>query len=158
MLLTLCLIHQDDKVLLGLKKTGFGSGRWNGFGGKVKEGETIEEAAVREFKEESSIEILEMTKRGILNFQFESNPEILEVHVFHVGKFNGEPEETEEMSPKWFDVKEIPFDEMWTDDKYWAPLFLAGKKFKGTFLFDRPSNKEYSSKIITKELIEVDEI
>lgn len=34
-------------VLLGMKKRGFGAGKWNGFGGKVQPGETIEEAARR---------------------------------------------------------------------------------------------------------------
>jgi hypothetical protein len=37
-LLTLCIVHQNDKVLLGMKKRGFGMGRWNGFGGKVEAG------------------------------------------------------------------------------------------------------------------------
>ena len=46
-LLTLAFVTQKDKVLLGLKKKGFGMGRWNGFGGKVEKGETIEEAAKR---------------------------------------------------------------------------------------------------------------
>jgi 8-oxo-dGTP pyrophosphatase MutT (NUDIX family) len=44
-ILTLCIIHKDSKILLGMKKRGFGAGFWNGFGGKVKEGESIEEAA-----------------------------------------------------------------------------------------------------------------
>jgi 8-oxo-dGTP diphosphatase / 2-hydroxy-dATP diphosphatase len=34
-------------VLLGLKKKGFGKGKWNGFGGKVEKNETILEAAIR---------------------------------------------------------------------------------------------------------------
>jgi len=32
-------------------------------------------------------------------------------------------------------VDEIPFGEMWADDKYWIPLFLEDKKFKGKILF-----------------------
>lgn len=43
-------------VLLGLKKRGFGTGKWNGFGGKVEPGETIRQAAIREMKEEAGIE------------------------------------------------------------------------------------------------------
>ena len=35
-----------------MKKRGFGEGKWNGFGGKVEEGETILQAALRELKEE----------------------------------------------------------------------------------------------------------
>ena len=157
-LLTLCIIYKDGKVLLGLKKTGFGSGRWNGFGGKVEKGETVEEAAKRELKEESNIEALEISKRGILNFEFQDNPEKLEVHLFYVDKFSGVPEETKEMKPQWFLVEQIPFNEMWSDDKYWMPLLLAGKKFKGSFLFDRPSTKDYSAKIIKQELEEASEI
>ncbi|MEK7165153.1 MAG: DNA mismatch repair protein MutT, partial [Patescibacteria group bacterium] len=38
--LTLCIVHQNEKVLLGMKKRGFGAGRWNGFGGKLQDGET----------------------------------------------------------------------------------------------------------------------
>ena len=36
-----------NQILLGMKKRGFGSGKWNGFGGKVEPNETIEEAAKR---------------------------------------------------------------------------------------------------------------
>jgi hypothetical protein len=43
-------------VLLGLKQRGFGTGKWNGFGGKVEKGEEIRDAAVREMKEEAGIE------------------------------------------------------------------------------------------------------
>ena len=44
---TLALIQKDGKVLLGLKKRGFGMGLWNGFGGKIEHGETNNEAAAR---------------------------------------------------------------------------------------------------------------
>jgi hypothetical protein len=41
---TLCLIIDKDKkrILLAMKKRGFGVGKYNGFGGKVKEDETKE--------------------------------------------------------------------------------------------------------------------
>ena len=45
--LTLAFVRESTRVLLGLKKRGFGEGRWNGFGGKVQLGETIEAGAVR---------------------------------------------------------------------------------------------------------------
>jgi hypothetical protein len=46
-LLTLVLVTRPNQVLLGMKKRGFGQGKWNGFGGKVEKGETILEAAQR---------------------------------------------------------------------------------------------------------------
>ena len=46
-LLTLAFVKTPTNILLGYKKRGFGMGRWNGFGGKVEVGETIEGAAKR---------------------------------------------------------------------------------------------------------------
>lgn len=150
--LTLCIVYQHPNVLLGLKKRGFGAGKWNGFGGKVESAETIEDAAKRELQEEAGIEVEDLEKVGILDFEFKGNPEILEVHIFRSGEFSGEPTESEEMKPQWFHVDEIPFKKMWPDDEHWMPLFLQGKKFKGKFLFGESDN------ILEQELSEVREI
>jgi len=135
-ILTLCIIHQHPKILLGMKKRGHGEGKWNGFGGKVEEGETIEEATRRETKEEAGIEISKINKLGVLEFIYQNGLEIMEVHIFQAKEFTGNPTESEEMKPKWFDVNEIPYDRMWPDDQYWLPMFLGGKKFKGKFFFN----------------------
>ena len=137
---TLCIVHQHPRVLLGLKKRGFGMGRWNGFGGKMHDGETIEEAAHRELTEEAGIVAFDLNKLGILEFSWEGKPEILEVHIFKVNEFSGEPEESEEMKPQWFEIDQIPYELMWPDDRYWMHLFLENKKFKGRFLFDESDN------------------
>lgn len=132
---TLCLIHQSPRILLGMKKRGFGAGRWNGFGGKIGEGEIIEQAAIREFEEEAGITPIDMTKRGVMNFYLQDSDEHIEVHLFGASRFTGEPRESEEMKPQWFDEKEIPFGEMWPDDKHWFPLFVKGKNFNAHFYF-----------------------
>jgi 8-oxo-dGTP diphosphatase/2-hydroxy-dATP diphosphatase len=151
-LLTLCIIYQHPRILLGMKKRGFGAGRWNGFGGKVAISETIEAAAKRELQEEAGIETKCLDKIGIIDFEFKGNPEILQVHIFKSDSFSGEPTESEEMKPQWFNIDEIPFKEMWPDDIYWLPLLLAGKKFKGKFLFGE------NDVILEQELSEVKEI
>jgi len=133
--LTLVIVHQENRILLGMKKRGFGAGRWNGFGGKVHEGESIEEAAKRETLEEAMIEVTDLEKVGVLEFEFRGNPEILETHLFRATKFLGEPTETEEMKPQWFAVDAIPFKDMWSDDPHWYDPFLTEKKFAAKFLF-----------------------
>ena len=135
-ILTLCIIHQHPKILLGMKKRGHGEGKWNGFGGKVEEGETIEEATKREMKEESGVEVEEINKLGVLDFVYQNGLEIMEVHIFYAREFKGSPIESEEMKPRWFHTDEIPYDQMWPDDKYWLPMFLDGRNFKGKFFFN----------------------
>ena len=48
-LMTLLFVLEPGpgNVLLGMKKRGLGAGRWNGFGGKVQLGESVEECAIR---------------------------------------------------------------------------------------------------------------
>jgi 8-oxo-dGTP pyrophosphatase MutT (NUDIX family) len=139
-IMTLCCVLGDSRILLGMKKRGFGEGRWNGFGGKVHAGETVEAAARRELKEEAGIVPLDMRKRGVILFKFEDNglegnPDI-EVNIFSISKFSGKPTESEEMKPQWFLRSEIPYASMWSDDIFWLPLMLAGKDFRGTVFFD----------------------
>lgn len=150
--LTLAMVTTDGKLLLGMKKRGFGEGRWNGFGGKVEEGETIEVAARREVEEEVGISVVVMEEVGVLDFSFAENDKELEVHVFTVTDYVGLPRETEEMRPEWFDFTEIPYAAMWPDDAYWLPLLIEGKKFRGSFHFDRPSDGTYTSKILQQKL------
>ena len=129
-------ILEGNKLLLGLKKKGFGQGRWNGFGGKVKEGESIEQAVARELMEECSVKVKKSEQFGRIEFAWNSKPDILDVHFYKILEYEGEPKETEEMKPKWFNVNEIPYNEMWKDDPHWMPLFLKGKKFEGKILFN----------------------
>ncbi|XP_014774121.1 oxidized purine nucleoside triphosphate hydrolase [Octopus bimaculoides] len=150
-ILTLVLIRESSRVLLGMKKRGFGKGNWNGFGGKVKVGEeTIEDGAKRELLEECGLVAGCLDKIGELDFEFLGNPEIMEVHVFKTDSFEGIPAESEEMHPRWFSIERIPYHQMWPDDKYWFPLFLKGSCFKGHFLF------EGFNKIISHSLKEVE--
>jgi len=124
-----------NKVLLGMKKRGFGAGKWNGFGGKVEPGETLQHAAIREMYEESRVMVSGVKYVGFLFFEFEGSPQDLEVHVFSASHHEGIPEESDEMQPQWFPCDSIPYQEMWEDDVYWVPLLLEECFFHGKFIF-----------------------
>ncbi|MGH7234133.1 MAG: NUDIX domain-containing protein, partial [Candidatus Saccharimonadales bacterium] len=67
---TLLLLLENDRILLAMKRRGFGVGKWNGVGGKLNQGETIEQAAKRECFEEIQVKPKEITEVAILNFYF----------------------------------------------------------------------------------------
>jgi ADP-ribose pyrophosphatase YjhB (NUDIX family) len=139
---TLTFLIKDSKVLLGMKKRGFGKGKWNGFGGKPEAGESVEDAAIRETKEESQVLSLNLKQVGVIDFIFHGKAVTSwseRVTIFITDQWKGEPGETEEMKPAWFRFSEIPYEAMWEDDKHWLPLILKGEKVSGVFNFDENS-------------------
>ncbi|MFA7118707.1 MAG: 8-oxo-dGTP diphosphatase [Sphaerochaetaceae bacterium] len=128
-------LFDNDKVLLIDKKTGLGSGMVNAPGGHVEIAETANEAAIREFKEETGLDISSPTKRGELRFQFKDGLGE-RAYVYFAYAYSGELRECEEARPFWNNISEIPYERMWADDIKWLPLALEGKRFLGTFIFD----------------------
>ncbi|MFH1620829.1 MAG: 8-oxo-dGTP diphosphatase [Patescibacteria group bacterium] len=137
-LTTLCYPVKDGQVLLAMKKRGFGTGKWNGPGGKVIEGELVEEACRREVLEETGILVGKLEPRGIIEFVFEGKSEDgQECHVFVTDDIRGEITETEEMKPQWFLLGEVPYQDMWEDDSIWLSGVLNGGRVNKRFYFDR---------------------
>jgi len=132
-----------------MKKRGFGEGRWNGIGGKVEPGETIESAVLRESKEE--IEVTPTVYQQVANIEFDQyfkgEHALMNVNVFVATEWEGEPTESEEVKPEWFSIDTLPYDAMWQDDPYWLPLVLEGKKIKASFVMDKEDK-------ITQHIIE----
>lgn len=129
---TLLFLLKDDQILLAMKKRGFGEGMWNGVGGKVEAGESILEAAGRECQEEICVTPRDLALAGRIRFTVNGGDEIIEheCSVFTATAWQGEPCETEEMEPKWFNVTDIPYDKMWPDDTLWIPHLIAGELFE----------------------------
>lgn len=135
---TLLFLRDSDRILLAMKKRGFGADRFNGVGGKVEPGETIEQALVRECNEEIGVTPVTFAKVGECDFvqQEGEKPWRMYVHIYICTEWQGEPQETEEMAPSWVDTKDIPYERMWQDDILWLPSVLDGKKIFGSFTFD----------------------
>eukprot|EP01031_Cornospumella_fuschlensis_P023453 gene23453-28452_t len=128
--------NEVPQVLLGMKKRGFGAGKWNGFGGKVEDGESMEDAAKRELLEESGVVANSLQRMGYLVFKLSDISKIMNVHVYQTYDFTHEPSESDEMLPQWYSEASIPFSNMWADDAYWLPLLLGNKQFLGRFEYE----------------------
>jgi 8-oxo-dGTP diphosphatase len=130
----LCLVRRQaaagPEVLLGLKKTGFGAGKWVALGGHIEAGEKPEAAAVREVREESGLIVLtdSLAHMASIEFRFPSRPSWDQTaEVFTTWAYQGEPAESSEVAPTWYHEAELPLDRMWDDAQYWLPLVLAGE-------------------------------
>jgi mutator protein MutT len=127
---TLLFLRQQGQILLAMKKRGFGVDKWNGVGGKAEPGETYLEAAIRECEEEIGVTPTVIEPAGELHF-FDLPDVEHYCHVYVATAWEGEPVETEEMRPQWFNEADIPYQHMWPDDELWVPTMLEGKLFKG---------------------------
>ena len=110
------LIIKDEKVLLLKRKNAHGAGTWSTPGGHLEFGETPEECAIRETKEETNVEITDVRFRSVTNDVFEQNGKHY-ITLWMQGRYvAGEPvvnapEEMETVS--WFAWDALP-----------EPLFL----------------------------------
>lgn len=141
----LCLIRRQSaagpEVLLGLKKTGFGAGKWVGLGGHVEPGEKPVAAAVREVEEESGLLVPGDSLQHVasIEFRFPYRPSWdQDTEVFMTWVYHGEPAESDEVAPRWFAETALPLGLMWHDARYWLPLVLAGEHvdLRATFAAD----------------------
>ena len=132
---TLLFVVRGDRILLIRKKRGLGAGKINGPGGRLDDGETPSEAAVREVHEELLVTPTGVEQHGELLFQFVDGFSI-HGYVFRADDVDGEPAETEEAIPLWTPVDRIPYGEMWADDRIWLPWLLDRRRFRGWMLFE----------------------
>lgn len=74
-------------------------------GGKIEEGESPLDASIREFKEETGIDIISQKYKG--NVIIEYPDMIFDFDIYLVGDYIGEPLEFEENYSMWIDIKRL---------------------------------------------------
>jgi 8-oxo-dGTP diphosphatase len=150
---TLCHIINGNKLLLKEATRGVSKGKWNGPGGKFEKGETPEQCAIRETLEETGIRMLNPFFHGKLYFFMNGRKELsIEGFLFSARKFSGRIKSTEEGPVRWFRIKDLPFDRMWDDDKYWIDLMLQARRFDIYMYYDKRNKRvvEYTVKFKDK--------
>ena len=127
-------------VLLGrIKQKGWGQGTWNGFGGKQEPDEDILDTTIRELREESGLKavIEDVSFKGSIRFNFKDPRKDIILHIFLLYKWEDIPIETKEMYPTWFNINELPLNNL-TDplDIYWFEEIFTEKIVLKHFYFN----------------------
>ena len=155
--LTLMLLKRSNKTCLGIKKRGFGAGKLLEPGGKVEPGETPMQGAIREAEEEVGVKIRSAHKVGQLvfrNLYYKGTPETAITHVYMSEDFEGEPSESDELVPNWYDINSLPYNKMWGDDEHWMPEVFRGKVVDAYFDYNENDTfTDYRVDIVPDECI-----
>ena len=137
-LATLCYVRSGGKTLMvhRIKKANdMHQGRWNGLGGKLEPGETPEECAVREIREESGLVARNLLLKGFLTFPGFSNDEDWYAFVFVVNDFEGELIDSPEGVLQWVDDEELTKLFLWEGDYLFLPWLDQKGFFSAKFVY-----------------------
>lgn len=126
------------EVLLGDKRTGLGMGKIVGIGGKLDPGESPCDAAVREVREEVGVELeaSDLIEAGVVDYHFPTRPSWSQRStVFVARRWRGEPVQSDEITPRWYSLSDVPYARMWDDAVRWLPGVLRGGSVDARYTF-----------------------
>ncbi|MBI2452575.1 NUDIX domain-containing protein [Candidatus Pacearchaeota archaeon] len=120
-----CLIIENDKVLLIKEKKDM---YWKLLSGKIEEGETVEQCAIREAKKEGNIDVKLLGLFNKYTFNFKNRN--FELTVYEARIVNGNPRVTEAHleAVDWFSIQFLNNDSTPLDKLIYQDLVRRNRK------------------------------
>lgn len=140
------LRNQDSTLMMHRikKKNDMHRGKWNGLGGKLKNGETPEECLLREFKEESGLEIISPILKGIITFpKFDGFHDWL-VFVFIANQYEGKLIDCNEGNLEWIPNEKIFDLNLWEGDRIFMKWLNDSPFFSAKFVYEKGELEKYN--------------
>ena len=100
-----CYLIKDNNVVATKYKEGSKEGYYDIPGGKIEEGESPEQTAIREMKEETGLDVRNLKYKG--NMIIEYLNRIFDFDVFVASESEGEPQEFQENTSEWIEIPEL---------------------------------------------------
>jgi len=148
-LATLLYVMKDDHTLMiyrNKKKNDYHKGKWNGLGGKFEMGESPEDCAIRELKEESGLSAENLIMKGHITFPMFDEKDDWYVFVFVIDKFSGNQIESDEGRLEWIPNEKLSELNLWDGDKIFLPWLFQEKFFSAKFNYNKGNFVDYSVK------------
>jgi len=119
------------------KQNDMHQGKWNGLGGKLEMGESPEECAIREIREEAGLRVTRPIFKGLLTFPAFDGFEDWYVYVFVIREFEGELIDSREGNLQWILDDRLLELNLWEGDKLFLPWLDQPGVFSGKFIYDQ---------------------
>lgn len=131
-LTTCCYLKKDGKTLLlhrTKKQNDINEGKWIGIGGKIENGESPTQCAIREFYEETGLTIKNVELKAYITFPGIYYGQDEGMFLFKASDFEGNlTKNCLEGNLQWVDNSQIETLPMWEGDKYFDS-FLSHEGF-----------------------------
>ena len=129
---TACYLVKEDKVLLIKFNKKWGQ-VYAPIGGKMEYGETPTECVIREFKEETGLELKNPKLKGI-SYWKDSTEGIIFIYVSE--NFDGDLQESEEGRLEWIEIKELDNIKQFDMNTKFTKYVFEDGMFEGKFILD----------------------
>ena len=126
----LAYIQKDDSFLMlyrNKKQNDINANKWIGVGGHLEQGETKEQALVREIKEETGLDVKEYEYKGLIHFNYRELSELM--HLYLITKVSGELIECDEGTLKYIPKSEILNLPIWEGDRIFLKKLLSNAPY-----------------------------
>lgn len=149
---TMTLLMRDNagelEVALAYKTDKIGVDQLNGFGGGVEDGETIDQAAVREVKEEAgvAIDLGDLERRALVycnNYNKQGEPFVCKLYVTAARRWRGElalQVDSKMRDLAWYPVAKLPIEQLMFGDRAWIERVLTGELLLGEIFYSPGMN------------------
>jgi 8-oxo-dGTP diphosphatase len=137
-LATLCYLRHNRHTLMMLrnkKANDIHAGKWNGLGGKFEPGETPEDCARREIREESGLHAESLAMRGFITFPLFKDDEDWYVFVFTATVATDRIGECAEGELRWIPDDDLLTLNLWPGDRIFIPWLVQSRFFSGRLVY-----------------------
>jgi 8-oxo-dGTP diphosphatase len=132
------LLHRNKK------ENDMHEGKWIGLGGKIEAGESPDECILREFKEESGLELKQLKMRGTITFPKFDGFDDWYVFIFSATDFSGDLIACNEGQLEWVPLDEVMDKPTWDGDRVFLRWLLEDKPFfSGKFHYNSEGFMDY---------------
>jgi len=137
-LATLCYLRRNGHTLMMhrvKKENDMHQGKWNGLGGKFEPGESPEECAIREIREEAGLQVHSLTLKGVLTFPAFDDFEDWYCFVFLIDDFSGKLIDSNEGYLQWIANDALLSLNLWEGDRIFIPWLERSGTFSAKFIY-----------------------